>query len=58
MSDLSRVSGQGLIRVYLLGDLLVSLVEDSAALRVAEDDPLESNVVQLVDPVNVKSRSR
>lgn len=42
---------------YLLSDLLVSLVEDCPALRVSEDDPLESNVVQLVDPVHQEQGS-
>lgn len=40
----------------LLGDELVRLVEDGAALRVAEDDPVEANVLELLEPVMGHSR--
>lgn len=37
---------------HLLSNKLVRLVEEGAALRVAEDDPLEANVLELLEPVS------
>lgn len=48
-------------RANLLGNELVLLVEDRAALGVTEDDPLESNVLELLEAVAIKrvrTRSR
>lgn len=38
-------------KAYLLGDELVGLVEESAALRVAEDHPRKVDILELLEPV-------
>lgn len=45
----------GRLSTCLFGDKLVRLVEDGAALRVAEDDPVEANVLELREPVDAAS---
>lgn len=37
-------------KAHLLGDELVGLVEEGATLRVAEDDPVQADVLQLGEP--------
>jgi len=57
----SRVSGERSenrkAKPHLLGDELVGLVEESAALRVTENDPRELDVLELLKPV-VKEKGR